>query len=89
MFKISITPTTSTTSLALLKLDDNSGEYDLVYAYNDDPLSIGTNYIKKLCVLPGKYKFEVKESEDACYNGMFRGSVIFEECGDGDYAFEF
>jgi len=88
IFKISITPTTSTTSLELFRQDDNSGEYILVTSY-DPLLTVGTNYINKLCVFPGKYKFVVEDSVDACYNGFFRGNVVFENCGDGEYTFEF
>ena len=88
MFKLIITPTTSTTSLELFRQDDNSGEYIFVTSYNDDPLlTIGTEYINKLCVFAGNYKFIVNDSADACYSGFFRGNVIFENCGDGEYIF--
>ncbi len=90
IFKIAITPTASTTSLVLVRQDENSGEYNLVTTYNDDSLStIGATYVKKVCVLPGKYKFVVRESADACYNGFFKGVVIFDDCGDGEYAFDY
>jgi hypothetical protein len=91
IFKIDITPKSSTTSLELFQLQN--GEYKLVTAYPtaDDEfqeLSAGENYIKKLCVLPGAYKFVVKESNGACYEGFFRGNSIFENCGDGEHDFE-
>ncbi len=90
IFKIAITPTTSTTSLELLRQDENSGEFNVVTTYNDDSLStIGAAYVKKVCVLPGKYKFVVTESADACYTGFFKGIRIFDDCGDGEYAFEY
>jgi len=93
IFKISITPTTSITSLKLLKQDDKSGEYKLMVAnfptQDEPPLEVGTNYRNKLCVLPGKYKFVIKQSEEACYDGFLRGNMIFDECGDGEYDFEF
>ena len=90
MFKIIITPTTSTSSLVLLRQDENDGEYIMVNTYNDDPLlTIGERYISKLCVVRGKYKFVAEEVEDACYSGFFKGVNIFEECGDGEYDFEF
>jgi hypothetical protein len=88
-------PTTSITSLQLFKQDDTSGEYDILvtnYPTDEEPpllLTVGTMYVKKLCILPGKYKFVIKESEEACYNGFLRGGLIFEECGDGEYDFEF
>jgi PBP1b-binding outer membrane lipoprotein LpoB len=91
IFKIDITPKSSTTSLELFQLQN--GEYKLVTAYPtvDDEfqeLSAGENYIKKLCVLPGSYKFVVKESNGACYEGFFRGNSIFENCGNGEHDFE-
>ena len=91
IFKIDITPKSSTTSLELFQLQN--GEYKLVTAYptvDDDvqELSSGENYIKKLCVLPGAYKFVVKESNGACYEGFFRGNSIFENCGNGEHDFE-
>eukprot|EP00986_Skeletonema_menzelii_P008136 scaffold3353_cov144-Skeletonema_menzelii.AAC.11 len=93
IFKIDITPTSTTTSLELLQLH-NEVEYKLVTAYptaddESQELEVGVNYVKKLCVLPGMYKFVVKESDGACYNGFFRGVTIFGECGDGEYEFEF
>ena len=92
IFKIDITPKSSTTSLELFQLQ--SGEYKLVTAYPtaDDEfqeLSAGENYIKKLCVLPGAYKFVVKKSSGACYKGFFRGNRIFKNCGNGEHEFEF
>ena len=97
IFKIVLTPTSSTTSLSLLKLDttSSSGEYEVVTTYptNDEPptlLQVGAKYVDKLCVIPGKYKFVISESEGACYTGFLRGGIIFDKCdGDGEYEFEF
>jgi hypothetical protein len=95
IFKIDITPKSSTTSLELYQLhNEEKGEYKLVTAYPtaDDELQefkVGTNYIKKLCVLPGSYKFVVKKSNGACYKGFFRGNRIFKNCGNGEHEFEY
>jgi len=92
-FKFSMVPTTSATLLELLKEDVESGEYNIIVNIHpskddDSPFAIGTSYVKRLCVLPGKYKFVIVNSEEACYDGYLRGSLMFEECGDGEYDFE-
>ncbi|KAL7454283.1 hypothetical protein ACHAWC_005912, partial [Mediolabrus comicus] len=88
MFKIQITPTSSTTSLDLKRLNDTSGEYETVVTVND--LAVGIRYIDKFCILPGQYKFEVSDTGggDECYKGFLRGNSIFDDCGDGIYYFE-
>ena len=95
IFKIVITPTSSITSLELLKQNnEEKDEYKLVTTYpaGDDELEelqVGVKYVKKLCVVPGAYKFVVAKSEGACYKGFLKGKKIFGECGNGEYEFEF
>jgi len=94
IFKIDITPTSSTTSLELLTLqNEKKDEYKLVTTYPADGdeleiLEVGVRYVKKLCIVPGVYKFVIGGSEEACYKGFLRGVMIFEECVDGEYEFE-
>jgi len=95
IFKIVITPTSSNSSLELLKLhNEEKDEYKLVTTYpaGDDELEeleVGVKYVKKLCVVPGVYKFVVTKSDGACYKGFLKGKKIFGECGNGEYEFEF
>eukprot|EP00985_Skeletonema_marinoi_P016652 scaffold8993_cov207-Skeletonema_marinoi.AAC.8 len=94
IFKIDITPTSSTTSLELLTLqNEKKDEYKLVTTYPADGdeleiLEVGVRYVKKLCIVPGVYKFVIGGSDGACYKGFLRGVMIFEECVDGEYEFE-
>jgi hypothetical protein len=53
-----------------------------------EELEVGVRYVKKLCIVPGVYKFVIGGSEGACYKGFLRGVMIFGECGDGEYEFE-
>eukprot|EP00984_Skeletonema_dohrnii_P006055 scaffold2141_cov223-Skeletonema_dohrnii-CCMP3373.AAC.3 len=95
IFKIVITPTSSNSSLELLKLhNEEKDEYKLVTTFpaGDDELEeleVGVKYVKKLCVVPGAYKFVITKSEGACYKGFLKGKKIFGDCDDGEYEFEF
>ena len=46
-----------------------------------------TEYVKRICVTPKSYKFEVSNIGEGCYEGYLRGNLIFESCEDGVHDF--
>jgi hypothetical protein len=50
-------------------------------------LDSGTEYVKRICVTPNSYSFEVSGIGEGCYEGYLRGKLTFEACGDGVHDF--
>jgi hypothetical protein len=71
----------STTSWTLY---DNSGN---IVERSGSILDTDTEYVKRICVTPNSYRFEVSGIGEGCYEGYLRGNLIFESCDDGVHDF--